>query len=70
LIQFAGSIEGADTATLDVTIVHYVQSTVTVLLNIAVIEALLGFFGVDVRGGRSGDWRRLERAAGQLCGPA
>lgn len=49
LIHFAGSILSKALArqSLDVTISGYIKSTVTVLLNIALIVALLGFFGVE-----------------------
>ncbi|MEO8125587.1 MAG: mechanosensitive ion channel family protein [Bryobacteraceae bacterium] len=49
LIHFAGSILSKALArqSLDSTISGYIKSTVTVLLNIALIVALLGFFGVE-----------------------
>jgi len=49
LIHFAGSIlsKALGRQNLDVTISGYIKSTVTVLLNIALIVALLGFFGVE-----------------------
>jgi len=49
LIQFAGNILSKALArqSLDVTISNYIKSTITVLLNIALIVALLGFFGVE-----------------------
>jgi small conductance mechanosensitive channel len=49
LIHFTGSILSKALARqkLDITIAGYIESTVTVLLNIALIVALLGFFGVE-----------------------
>lgn len=49
LIHFTGGILSKALArqSLDVTISGYIKSTVTVLLNIALIVALLGFFGVE-----------------------
>ncbi len=49
LIHFTGSILAKALArqSLDATIAGYIKSTVTVLLNIALVVALLGFFGVE-----------------------
>ena len=49
LIHFAGNILSKALArqSLDATISGYIKSTVMVLLNIALIVALLGFFGVE-----------------------
>src|SRR6185295_19189702 len=49
LISFTGAILSKALArqSLDVTIAGYIKSTVTVLLNIALVVALLGIFGVE-----------------------
>src|SRR4051812_2101188 len=49
LIPFTGNLlsKALGRQSLDVTIAGYIKSTVTVLLNIALIVALLGFFGVE-----------------------
>src|SRR3954469_21676962 len=49
LISFTGNIlsKALGRQSLDVTIAGYIKSTVTVLLNIALVVALLGFFGVE-----------------------
>lgn len=49
LIRFTGSVLSKALArqSFDVTISGYIKSTVGVLLNIALIVALLGFFGVE-----------------------
>ena len=59
----------------DVTLTRYAQTALRIVLNIALIVALLGFFGVETtsfrgapRGWRRGDRRGLGRSAGQLRG--
>src|SRR5882724_9085382 len=49
LIRFAGALvtRALIRQHLDVTIVNYIRSSISVLLNIVLVVALLGFFGVQ-----------------------
>ena len=48
LIAFAVRMLGRSLAlTLDVTLTRYLQTTLSILLNVALIVAMLGFFGVE-----------------------
>jgi small conductance mechanosensitive channel len=54
---------------VDPTLLRYVGNIVSVVLNVALIVAILGFFGVETIGSGRRCYRiSLERPAGEFCG--
>ena len=76
LISFSNGLLGRalDRHQGDVTLTRYAQTALKIVLNVVLIVALLGFFGVETTTSRRssrrrrGDRRGLGRAAGQFRG--